>query len=99
MIDVLLLVSSTEAVDAWGDPVITETKRSVFCEVSSIGAKEFYQAAASGLQPEIKFTLADYYDYTGEKLVEYDGERYHVLRTYRKGQQLELTCYREVNKS
>lgn len=97
MVDVIQLVKETRSTDEYGDPVITLTARQVFAREQSIGAKEFYQAAASGLQPERKFILADYLDYQGEKFVRYDGELYHVLRTYRAGQNLELTVYREVN--
>ena len=97
MNDVIQLIRITQTVDAYGDPVMKETARQVFCCVASVGTKEFYQAAAIGLQPEIKFVLADYLDYEGEQLVEHNGCTYHVLRTYRDGQALELTCYSEVN--
>ncbi len=97
MHDVIKLICTTLIIDAYGDPVIKETARQVFCRMASVGAKEFYQAAAIGLQPEIKFVLADYLDYEGEELVEHNGRTYHVLRTYRDGQALELTCYSEVN--
>lgn len=97
MNEVLTLIQQTQGVDDYGDPVITETTREVFAKQDSIGQKEFYQAHAVGLQPEVKFVLADYLDYEGEPLVQHDGQRYRVLRTYRKGQELELTVYREVN--
>ena len=97
MNDLLTLIQQTKSVDAYGDPVITETTRDVFCGLRSIGQKEFYQAHAVGLQPEHKFVLADYLDYNDEALVAYMGQRYRVLRTYRTGQELELVCYREVN--
>ena len=97
MTDVIFLISTTQSVDEYGDPVIAEAKRQVFCQEASIGQKECYQAHATGLKPEIKFRLADYLEYQQEKLVEYSGNRYHVLRTYRDGQELELTCYSEVN--
>lgn len=97
MNDILTLIATTNGVDEYGDPSITYTRRDVFCRVASIGQKEFYQAHAVGLQPEIKFVLADYLDYNGEALVEYDGQKFRVLRTYRTGHELELVCYREVN--
>lgn len=97
MNDVITLIKQTRGVDDYGDPSITETTRDVFAKLGSIGQKEFYQAHAVGLQPEIKFILADYLDYEGENLVQHDGQRYRVLRTYRKGQELEITVYREVN--
>ena len=97
MNEVISLIQQTHGVDDYGDPVITETTREVFAKLGSIGQKEFYQAHAVGLQPEVKFVLSDYLDFDGEEKVEHNGVRYRVLRTYRKGQELELTVYREVN--
>lgn len=97
MNEVLLLIQQTQGVDEYGDPVVTEVTREVFAKLGSVGQKEFYQAHAVGLQPEMKFVLADYMDYEGEALAEYDGQRYRILRTYRNGKALELTLYREVN--
>lgn len=65
-------------------------KREVFCGIRSVARSEFYQAEATGYKPELVFVLADYYDYEDETLVEYDGKRYRVIRTYRTGQALEL---------
>lgn len=70
--------------------------REVLCGVRSIGMREFYQASASDFHPEVKFVLADYLDYSNEPRVKYDGDLavpgvYCVLRTYRTGQELELT--------
>lgn len=87
------------SVDEYGDRVVTETSRDIFAQVSSIGMKEFYQAQALGFQPEIKFILADYYDYQDEPIVVYESVRYRVLRTFRDGQRLEIVCTREVNTS
>ena len=97
MNELLTLIQIVNGVDDYGDPAVAETSRTVFCRLASIGQKEFYQAQAVGLQPEIKFVLADYLDYQGELLAEYNGTRYRVLRTYRAGQELELVVYREVN--
>lgn len=97
MNELLTLIHRIQGVDEYGDPVIEETRRDVFCRKASIGQKEFYQAHAVGLQPELKLVLADYLDYNGEQLVEYDGQIYRVLRTYRTGLELELVVYREVN--
>lgn len=66
--------------------------RTVFCEVRSIGMKEFYQANATDFHPEIKFVLADYLDYQGETKAVHDGQLYRILRTYRTGIELELTA-------
>lgn len=67
------------------------TKRDVFCRVASIGQAEFYQSYAVDVHPEAKFILADYLDYNGETMADYNDKRYTILRTYRTGQELELT--------
>lgn len=98
MNEILTLIRQTSTgADEYGDPVTQDARRDVFGRLGSIGQKEFYQAQAVGLQPELKFILADYLDYDGETRVEYNGQEYRVLRTYRAGQELELTLYREVN--
>jgi hypothetical protein len=38
------------------------------------------------------FTLADYAEYQGEKICEFEGQRYRVIRTYETGGAIELTC-------
>jgi SPP1 family predicted phage head-tail adaptor len=88
MLDILTLVKRTPRGDA------DESTRTVFCGVRSIGQQEFYQASATDFHPELKLVLADYLDYNNETLVDYNGQRYRVLRTYRTGQELELTLER-----
>ena len=71
-----------------------DSRRDVFCKVLSIGQSEFYEANARDFYPEMKFVLADYLEYEDEQLVEYNDKRYRVLRTYRVGQELEITVTR-----
>lgn len=97
MNEVLTLIRQTQGSDEYGDPVFTESTREVLGRLGSIGQAEFYQAHAVGLKPELKFILADYLDYENETLVEYQGQRFRVLRTFRNGQELELVLYQEVN--
>lgn len=103
MDEILVLIQQTRGTDEYGDPVITETSRVLLCREASIGQSEFYQAHASGLKAELKLVIADYLDYNGEQLLRYTpmGQKeehlYRILRTYRNGQELELTCYLEVN--
>lgn len=99
MNELLFLILQSDEVDDYGDPVTKETSRQVFCEIRSVGQKEFYQAHTKGLKPEIVFVLSDYLDYENEMLAVYNGQRYRVLRTYRVNgsNKIELVCYREVN--
>lgn len=94
MTEILTLIRQTYDPDDLTYSTLVETSRQVFCGVRSIGQSEFYQAQTTNLQPEIKVVLADYLDYQGETLVEYDGTRYSVLRTFRAGQELELVLSR-----
>jgi len=99
--EVITLISEEKTIDAYGDPVITESRKNVFAQLKSIGQSEFYQAQAVGLKPEVKFVIADYFDYNGQKKLEFaeyekEAEVYTVLRTYRAGNTLEIVCKRGI---
>lgn len=86
--------------DIYGDPIFGHPEdREIFARNDSIGMKEFYQAAAVGLQPEIKFVIADAEDYEGELELVYHDVTYRVLRTYKAGTEFEIVCYREPNRT
>lgn len=70
------------------------SRREVLCRLRSVGHAEFYEAHATEYRPELKFVLADFYDYEGESLVKYGDALYRVIRTYRIGYELELTVGR-----
>jgi SPP1 family predicted phage head-tail adaptor len=73
----------------------TETKRTVFCTVRSIGQQEAYLALGQGLNPELKVILAHDFEYEGERLCELGGVRYDILRTYvTEADEIELTLQR-----
>lgn len=98
---VIYLMKETNTVDAYGDTTQTFTERQVFAEVKSISQSEFYQAQATGLKPEIKFIIADFADYQGEKKLKYTSfggteQIYEVLRTYRNKLNLEIVCARGI---
>ncbi len=75
-----LITVSPEAAGVGTDR--TETSRTVFCTVRSIGQQEAYLAMAQGLNPELKIVLAQDFEYAGERLCEIDGVRYDIIRTY-----------------
>ena len=88
--DVLNLIAENPAAHGVFDSV-SETSRRVFCTVRSVGMSEAYTAFSNGLSPEFVFILSDYSDYNGEKICEYQGTRYRIVRTYRNNQGIELT--------
>ena len=76
------LIGITETVDAYGDHVKTETRRTVLADDRSVGMTETYQAMAVGFKPSMEFRVWQF-EYSDEKVVEYDGTRYAVYRTYK----------------
>lgn len=70
----------------------TETRRQVFVTVKSVGRNEYYRAMEQELRPAMVFVLANRDEYQGEKVCEYAGTRYRIVRTYVTQQlQIELT--------
>ena len=98
MNDAITLVKKSYLPDETGELVSTTTTRDVFAKVESIGMKEFYEAMAQGLKPEVRFVIFDHLDYQGERTVEYLGGTFTVIRTYRKNlTSIELVCAGVVN--
>lgn len=95
MTDVLTLISQTYTLDDYGNNVANETKFDVLCEVDSITQSEFYAAANTELNPEYRFRVF-FGDYDGQYVVEYDGNRYEIYRTFRSGDYMELYAERKV---
>jgi hypothetical protein len=80
--DVIYLIAETFTQNDFGGVIKTETPRRVFCNVSSVTRAEWSDGGRLGLNPEYRFTMF-FYDYSGEEILEYNGIRYTVYRTYR----------------
>lgn len=74
-----------------------ESRNEVPCTVRSVGYSEFYAARSAGIEPSIVFVLALAEDYAGQKIVEWNGVRYRVLRTWMQGDGIEITCEPATN--
>jgi len=95
--DVIDLIGRTDGVrDETGVWRYQETRRRVFCDVRSIGGREFFAAKEQGIRADLRFTLFAP-DYRGEETVEHAGIRYAVYRTYqdRRGDTMELYTERK----
>lgn len=93
--NVIYLVTSVYAQDAYGVYQPTTTERKVFCNVSSVTQKEWFEGGRNGLNPEYRFTMFAY-DYSGEDVVKYNGNYYSVYRTYHTtNDEIELYCERK----
>ena len=96
--DVVKLISITVTENDMGDIIETPVERQVFADKQSIRQSEFYQAAATGLRPELMFVVRSI-DYEGEPKLKYNGKEYAIIRTYDKdGELTELICQGVVNK-
>lgn len=83
--DIVTLVKLTDGgQDADGFPVAAEEiKTDVFCNMQSVKATEFYQAAEHGVNA-VHTAVLHSYEYSGEKFADYNGIRYSVYRAYEK---------------
>ena len=97
--DVVRLISVTTTENDMGDIIETPVEREVFADKQSIRQSEFYQAAATGLRPELMFVVRSV-DYNGEQKLKYNDKEYAVIRTYDKdGELTELVCQGVVNRA
>jgi SPP1 family predicted phage head-tail adaptor len=74
-----------------GDIISAPIERMVFANKKSIRQSEFYQAQATGLKPELTFEI-HVTEYADEESLVYKEKTYNIIRTFEKGEKLELIC-------
>lgn len=79
--NVCYLITETATQDEYGVMQTTETERMVFCNVSSVTQREWFEGGRSGLNPELRVTMFAY-DYGNEELVKVNNIIYSIYRTY-----------------
>lgn len=90
--DTVKLISETFTTNDKGNSIPSLVEKEVFANKNSIRQSEFYQAAATGLKPELMFTIR-LTEYSGERKLKYDNTTYDIIRTYEKNTELiELIC-------
>lgn len=70
----------TSTFDKYGNETTPVEETTVFVQPRGIYASEFYNAAQLGLKPSLSLFLANRNDYDGQKIVEYNGKQYSVIR-------------------
>lgn len=78
---VINLIGVTITQDEIKQNVETPTTRAVYCNISSIDGNEFLRAGQLGIKARYRITMFKY-DYNDERIVELNGDRYSVYRTY-----------------
>ena len=71
-----VLRSETLTFDQYLNEVPVYTDRTVFVRPKSVRMTEFYEAAKSGIHPEVVLVLSNPADYQGEKVAVYNGKEY-----------------------
>lgn len=79
-----LLKAETVQLDEYLNEIKTYTTREVFVKPRSVYASDFYEAARSGLQPSVVLVMSNPEDYEGEKVAEYNGKGYTIIRVFQR---------------
>lgn len=94
--DTVDLITKTNTTDKYGDTISTEITTTVYANKLSIRQSEFYQAQSIGLKPEVAFEVRSF-EYNGQGNLKFNNKEYSIVRTYDKGEFIELICEGVVN--
>lgn len=85
--------------DAAGNEIPTITETTVYVQPRGVYSSEFYNAAQLGLKPSITLFIANRMDYSDQKIIEYEGRDYDVIRVDWSAQRdgISLVCEERVN--
>ena len=89
----------TPTYDTYGNEVQNVTETEVYVQPRGVYQAEFYNAAQAGLHPSITFVLTNKADYSGEKVIEWEGQEYTVIRADWTAQRdsISLICEERVH--
>lgn len=86
---VIYLIGVTITEDEIGNQIETLTEREVFANELTVGATEFYNAAAAGLRPSKQFEMYSF-EYQDEDRFRHEGTVYRIIRAPAKGEKVRL---------
>lgn len=88
----------TPTYDAAGNELQNITETTVYVQPRGVYASEFYNAAQLGLKPSLTLYMANRADYSGQKVLEYEGRDYDVIRVDWSAQRdgISLVCEERV---
>lgn len=95
----ILKAYGTPTYDKYGNEVPNISTTEVFVQPRGVYNAEFYNAAQAGLHPSITFELTNRADYHGEKVIEWEGKDYNIIRTDWDAQRdaIRLICEERVH--
>lgn len=84
--------------DKYLNEIVPEIRRDVFVQPRGVYQSEFYNAAQVGLKPSLTLYLTNKADYNDEKVLEFDGRKYDVVRVDWSAQRdgISLVCEERV---
>lgn len=95
--EVTLIGAMFYRTDEYGNQIPEDTSTTVMACYKPISQSEFYVAAQAGIRPATEL-IVHTFEYGGETEVEYQGERYTVIRVYeRDNDETELYLEKKVN--
>lgn len=89
----------TPTYDEYGNEVLNVTERVVFVQPRGVYSSEFYNAAQLGLKPSLTLFLSNRDDYSGQKILDFEGTEYNVIRVDWNAQRdgISLICEERIN--
>jgi SPP1 family predicted phage head-tail adaptor len=89
----------TPAYDEYGNEVQNITETEVFVQPRGVYQAEFYNAAQLGLKPSLTLFLSNRDDYSGQKILDFEGSEYNVIRVDWNAQRdgISLICEERIN--
>lgn len=84
--------------DEYGNEVLSITETEVFVQPRGVYQSEFYNAAQLGLKPSLTLFLSNREDYEGQKVLDFEGTEYNVIRVDWNAQRdgISLICEERV---
>lgn len=80
--DVVTLIKQTMTKDGENYDTIVETRRDLMCSFEDgVSQSEFYRSMKAGMQASAQVDIWAV-DYEGEKIVEFNGRRFNVVRAF-----------------
>ena len=76
----ILKTYTTSGRDEYGNPIKAVEETQVYVQPRGVYSSEFYNAAQVGIKPSTTFYMTMRADYNGQKIVEYNGVDYDVVR-------------------
>lgn len=85
--------------DEYGNEVLSVTETEVFVQPRGVYQAEYYNAAQLGLKPTLTLFLANREDYSGQKMLDFEGSEYNVIRVDWDAQRdgISLICEERIN--